>query len=28
LSEPKAAFVAHLNEISPGTFLLYYKGND
>jgi hypothetical protein len=28
MTEPKIAYVAHLNEVSPGTFLLYMKGYD
>jgi hypothetical protein len=28
LIEQKIRFVAKLNEISPGTFLLYFKGSD
>ncbi|KAL4450874.1 hypothetical protein ABPG74_011716 [Tetrahymena malaccensis] len=28
MTDPKMGFVAHLNEIAPGTFLCYYKAND
>ncbi|EAR82350.2 transmembrane protein, putative (macronuclear) [Tetrahymena thermophila SB210] len=28
LSEQKVSFVAHINEIAPITFLLFFKGND
>jgi hypothetical protein len=28
IGDQKAAYMARIGEISPGTFLLYYKGND
>ena len=28
IGEQKASYLARIGEISPGTFLLYYKGND
>ncbi|KAL4494981.1 hypothetical protein ABPG72_015681 [Tetrahymena utriculariae] len=28
MTDPKMGFIAHLNEIAPGTFLCYYKAND
>ena len=28
LTDKKVIFLAHINEISPGTFLCYYTGND
>lgn len=28
MNEEKVQFIAHINEISPITFLLYMRGND
>jgi hypothetical protein len=28
MTEPKISYIAHMNEVSPGTFLLFMKAND